>query len=632
MSRALPQLFQRLHIERLAGFFDGLRGGLSALDRREGSRVGLLSPGAMNETYFEHAYLARYLGFLLLEGADLTVRDDIAYVRTASGLRRIEVLWRRIDSHFADPLELGAHSLIGVPGLMRAVRAGNLTVANAIGTGVLEARALLAFLPVVAQRILGRSLALPHVATWWCGQPDALRTVLDAFDDLAIAPAFGRTLAGRADPGPVIGGTLGPREREALREGIGRRPIDFVGQEVVRLSTTPVWQSGRLVPRPFAIRAYVAWNGNRWQVMPGAFCRVSPGIDARALSMQRGDLSADVWVLADAPVQFETLLPPNDDRTVQRVPGALTSRAADNLFWLARYLERTEALVRLARALFSRSTELYLPVSAIRDELVRALAQVSDLGPGSEGLAPMQLLAALSSTETAPAGLHACMRGAIAAATQVRDRLAPDTLRTVLDLQALAIAPFSSDAAEGEVVERANEVLRLCAAFSGFAAENMGRTGAWRFFEMGRRIERAIRTCKLVERFAFSEAPAALDVLLELADSSISYRQRYSITATRLPVCDLVVLDAGNPRAVSFQCARLLEHLLALPGRVVGDVPSDAQIAAGRIEATLRTARASEIDIAFLHRCDRELHALGEALSNAYFLDRVSFAQPMESL
>ncbi len=633
LARAFPVISRRLNVERLAGFFDGFRSALAGLNRGGEARVGLLSPGIHNETYFEHAYLARYLGLLLVEGGDLTVRNDVAYVRTVNGLRRIDVLWRRLDSAFADPLELNARSHIGVPGLAGAVRAGNLIVANALGSGFPEARAMMSFVPAIARRLLGRDPLLPNIATWWCGQTQARDMVLESLDTMAIASAFRRDMPGRAEFGPVVAGELAASERARLAESIARRGVDYVGQELVRLSTMPVWHEGAIHPRPFILRAFVARTTSGWQVMPGGFCRVSQGSDPRAVSMQRGGRSADVWILADGPVSLKTLLPANDDTSVRRLPALLPSRAADNFFWLGRYLDRADMMLRVLRAFVVRAGEGDDGENPIQPELAAALV---DLGAISDEQAGFGAAAVAMSAfgAGAPVGsIPATVHGAFNAAARVRDRLSPDGWSALRDLDAQVGVPLPPATPEAEIVDRINAGLRLIAAFSGLAQENMTRHTAWRFLELGRRIERAIGSTQLVQRFSSRDAPSiALDVLLELLDSSITYRQRYSIAAARVPVVDLVTLDPNNPRSIAFQAERVVEHLHALPDYRPGDLPGEAERGAMRLAADLATARASRVDATTLRRIESGFLELAEALARTYFTDRALRARDTDLL
>jgi Circularly permuted ATP-grasp type 2/A predicted alpha-helical domain with a conserved ER motif. len=346
-----------MNVERLAPFFEAFRFGLTAMAQRSDPRICLLTPGPFNETYFEQAYLARYLGLLLVEGGDLTMRDGKVHVRAIAGLKRADVIWRRIDSDFADPLELNTGSRLGVPGLVEALRVGGVVVANALGSGVLETPAVMSFMPKLCLTLLGEDLRLPNIATWWCGQDQARRSVIANMDELAIAGAFGNPVHGFAYNQPRVGATLDVVEKSRLAAAMAERGVDFVGQEVVNLSTTPVWHNGRIVPRPVVLRVYAARTPEGWSIMPGGFCRISGRADARAVAMGEGVQSADVWVLADKPVAVVSLLPTDETVRIRRVMGTLPSRAADNLFWLGRYIERSEATLRLIRCLAGRIIE-----------------------------------------------------------------------------------------------------------------------------------------------------------------------------------------------------------------------------------------------------------------------------------
>src|SRR3954454_4364515 len=332
LSRAFTSLYKSMNVERVAPFFEAFRDSLRASADRDEPRIGLLTPGSFSETYFEHATLARYLGFMLVEGDDLAVSGDRIHIRTVAGLKRLDVLLRRVDSNFLDPLELDASSQLGVPGLIDVVRKAGVVVANMPGSGVLEARALLGFLSNLAPRLLGEELKMPHIATWWCGQKSAREEVLSRLDDFAIEGAYTRGVPGFPGNGPVLAGELSQAERERLRSAISDRGIDFVGQELVRLSTTPTWENGRITPRPFVLRVFAAATPNGWTILPGGFCRIADEPDARAVSMGDGARSADVWVVSDKQVSTATLLPAVDKVRIRRIAGVLPSRAADNLF------------------------------------------------------------------------------------------------------------------------------------------------------------------------------------------------------------------------------------------------------------------------------------------------------------
>jgi len=633
LSRAMPDIYRALRVERLAPFFQAFQAELSSLNRQDDSRVCVLTPGPLNETYFEHAYLARYLGFLLVEGEDLTIRDDGVFIRTVSGLKRAEVLLRRLDSDFADPLELSARSRIGVPGLMQAVRDGTVAVANSLGSGAVEARAMLSFMPALAPRLLGRDLAIPNLATWWLGDPRRRDEILERLDDVVIASAFADNLSAYAQGEPAPGGELVPGSRERLKEAISRRGLDFVAQEAVTLSTTPVWRDGKLQPRPYILRLLLARVGDSWQVMPGGFVRVADDIDARAVNLQRGGRTADAWVLSDKPVAELTLLPTPDGVAINRATGALPSRAAANLFWLGRYVERTEATLRLVRALVGRAIEND-PAALDVNKRICALLATWDAVP-DEILTVTPRLAALAAMQQRDLGgaLPRLAGAAHAAASVIRERFSPDGWRALTDLVELINTPLEKGGTHIALIERVNAVLRIIASFSGLAQENMSQIAGWRYLEIGRRIERALATCRFIRQFAFGADPAgALDVLLELADSQISYRLRYVMVAARAPVIDLVGLDPNNPRSIVFQLARIEAHLAALPGRGDEGRLSPSEQVATALTTRLRTADAGSIDENVLLDVEASLMKLSDVVASSYFTTHMRSDVPWDSL
>lgn len=622
MARALPDVSRALHLERLAGFFQALRTTLVRLDHTGEDRIGLLTPGPHNETYFEHALLARYLGLLLLSGEDLTVRGDSVHVRTVAGLKRIDVLLRRLDADFADPLELNASSRLGVPGLVHAVREGGIALANALGSGLVEAPALLAFLPRIASRLLGGPLALPHIATWWCGQEAERCQVMETLDDLVISPAFARTLPGLPGGGAVPGADLGPQERRRLASLMARRGADVIGQDVARLSTTPVWTGDRLTPRPFMLRVFLVRTDKGWSVMPGGFCRISSAPDARAVSMQRGDRSADVWVLTGGEPSAAALLPDPENVKVRRSSGVLPSRAADNLFWLGRYVERAEATLRLTRVLVSRLAEDGDPdASPLLSRLLGLLGAWGAMPRDLARATPARHAVAVLTRRDVAGALPQLVQAVRNSAAVIRDRFSPDAWRALVDLEACVNAPMPATPSEADVHERADAALRILAAFSGLASENMNRLTGWRFLQLGRRMERALGTLRVARAFGASDAPqGALDALLQVADGVITYRSRYVVMEARGPVLDLVLLDPENPRSVAFQVERMARNLRVLPGRDPDAPPPSWERRVARMQAELAAATADNFDAAWFDHMETSLMRLSDEVGSHYFL------------
>jgi uncharacterized circularly permuted ATP-grasp superfamily protein/uncharacterized alpha-E superfamily protein len=617
IARTLDELQSRLNIERHAPFFAAFREGVAAACRRAEPRIALLTPGRLNPSYAEQAHLARYLGFLLVEGADLAVLDDKLYVRTIAGLKRVDALWHRLDPRLLDPLALDSHSTIGVPGVIDAIAAGNVVIANAPGAGLLEAPAFAAFLPRLAEVLTGAPLALPNIATWWCGQDAERDYVIANLESLLIAPAFGSAPLGLPAGETVLGAALGPDERAALLDDMTRRPQDYVGQEIVRLSTMPAVAGDALAPRPFTLRVFAARDGEgRWTVLPGGFARIGEHPDPRAAVMGEGMWSADVCIHGPDPVAPVSLLPSDDTTQLRRNPGTLPSRVADNLFWLGRYLERGEALLGLLRVLLGHSisadTGAALPIDTVGR--LTGLIVASGAAPESKGVKRADLT---QLTRTALEGedgwysVRAINQQARLIGEVSRERLSADMIR-LLD------APFPQ---RGVLLDRAGSLQRRYSALNGLASEHMTRTDAWRFHDIGRRIERALSAIRFIRAFGGPDASADdLSTLLDLMDSQISYRQRYLIGMARIPVLDLVTLDPHNPRALAFQVAAISAHLNKLPVLSDDGLAEPQQAQAREIAALLVTASATRVSDAMLSDLETRLTKLSGAVARRYFL------------
>jgi uncharacterized circularly permuted ATP-grasp superfamily protein/uncharacterized alpha-E superfamily protein len=570
-SRILPEPFTGDRIHRLAGFFRTVRNTLAQLAPRPAgeARVVMLTPGPHNETYFEQTYLARYLGYTLVEGQDLTVRDDRVFLKTLSGLEPVDVILRRVDDDFCDPLELRNDSILGVPGLVEALRTGNVVVANALGSGLLQSPAFMSFLPGLCKHLLGEELKLPSVATWWCGQDSARKYVLEHLGQLVLKPAF-RTHFRAPDPEKP----LGVKEREALRRHIEFDPDLFVAQERVQLSSAPSWNGSGLVARPVSLRVYLVATGDAYQVMPGGLTRVVPDSGSHFNSMQHGGSSKDTWISSETPVEEVTLLHSSGENIdLRRTGNNLPSRLADNFFWLGRYSERADATCRLLQSALLRfnpehagsSTQLLAPLLATLDVQgqLPGISVKPELCQNAEAF-EAELLAALLDPSRS-GSLRSIVDNLHRLAVKVRDRTSNDLWRVISQLnERLASPPANCVMLAGEAVGVLNQTLLGIAAFHGLARENMTRAQGWRFLDMGVRIERAICLCTLLASKLHSPEAAdasMLEIVLEVDDSSITYRSRYSLLPHISAVYDLVLLDDKNPRSVLFQLNQMLKHV-----------------------------------------------------------------------
>jgi uncharacterized circularly permuted ATP-grasp superfamily protein/uncharacterized alpha-E superfamily protein len=580
LARMLPEAFRECRVQRLALFFRTFRDTLRAIAprNRDNPRIVLLTPGPYNETYFEHAYLARYLGYTLAEGGDLTVRDNRVYLKLLGGLQPVDVVFRRLGDDFCDPLELRGDSFLGVPGLVQAVRAGNVSVANALGSGLVETPALMAYLPALCRHLLGEDLRLESVPVWWCGDPSALEFVLANLHRLVVKPTFAP-----ARPEPTFGEKLSREQRKTLADRIRAKPRDFVAQEQIPLSTAPVLVGGKLQPRHLVTRAYLCAADDGFMVMPGGLSRVTASPETLVVSMQKGGGSKDTWVLADGAVSEFSLLP-TAVRPVElsRGGGDLPSRAADNLYWLGRYVERAEGLVRLMRGILVRLTEK----SGLADApelpaLLRALTVQTKEHPGFVGTGgeskradPEPELLSLIFDAKRPGGLAATLNALYRVAGTARDRISHDMWRVLGGLELRAAAHDWRGATAGgrrtlsDVLDLLNGTVVTLAAFGGLATDSMTRGQGWRFLDMGRRLERAMHTHGLLygtlTAGGANEGPL-LEALLDVADSSMTYRRRYLSSLQTAPVLDLLLADETNPRSLAFQLVALSDGVDNLP-------------------------------------------------------------------
>ncbi len=604
-TRVFSEIYGQSNVHRLAGFFRAFRDALNGLQAdasvRAGAKVGILTPGPMTDTYYEHAYIARYLGLTLLEGGDLTVEDGALKVRTVSGPAPIDVLWRRLDAAWADPLELDDTSRIGTPGLLSALRAGTVTLVNALGVGVLESQAMLAFLPGIAEVLNGRPLKLPNIATWWCGQKAELNHVRAHAAGMLIGPAMATRLPFETNDTHALAGQLRGCDQSLDDWLVANGPV-LVGQELVTLSTTPVWQDGALVPRPMTIRVFLARTPQGWQVMPGGFARIGTSADTTAIAMQQGSTVADVWIVADTPVRDETMLAAPTQAFARAEPGALPSRAADNLYWLGRYIERTEGLLRLTRAYNARRNEA--GNDALRGLIAKEL--------GRYGLDPAEPL---------PHGLIRSLGYAVNAASRIRDRFSVDGWAALADLEK-SIARMAQTVTAGDDAALAMGILlRKVAGFSGLVHENMYRATGWRFLTIGRSLERAAAMAGLLATLTDPKAPGgSLDLAIEIGDSIMTHRQRYAVLASRETVTDLLALDVQNPRAILFHLTEIRDQADLLTEFTRKGQLTEFARRVVAVQTSIALHSPETLSPAALRRLKADILALSDVLSDAYML------------
>src|SRR5664279_5254887 len=596
VSQVFAAPFRQYNTMRLASFFRTLRDTLTALAPkvREQPRIVLQSSGAFSPTYFEQAFLAQYLGYPLVEGGDLTVRERRVFLKTLGGLSPVDVVFRQTEDDYCDPLELRPDSQLGVPGLVEAIRAGHMTVSSGLGSGLAQSPALLPYLSAIARDFFGETLSLDDAPSFWCGDSRSLAHVLATIETMVFRPVW----PGAGPPLP-LGDSLSPDGREAFVAKLRSQPELFVAQERVNVDCEPVLADERLAPSRWVLRSYAVRSADDYEVMPGGLALAAETSAEANVAIVRGALAKDVWVGSDEPVRHFSLLPPASHSVELSRGGAdLPSRSADNLFWLGRYAERAESTARLARYLIGRlADEGDVPTSSL-PTLLAVLAETTELpfhsdwhaqaltgktsegfqaflpagstGPSPTSLSRLDWLAHALCAADAPGTLRNTLRAAFRSAGAVRDRLSADTFRVLGTLgdeadrtEQLLRSPTTNDL--GVFLDR---IVTGLSALSGLAMESMTRGHGWRFLDMGRRLERAMQLLSLL-RAAFAAGAESestlLDALLVVADSSITYRRRYLAGLHPAAVVDLLLVDAGNPRAVIFQIAALRDHLVCLP-------------------------------------------------------------------
>jgi uncharacterized circularly permuted ATP-grasp superfamily protein/uncharacterized alpha-E superfamily protein len=609
-SRLFPEAYRGLNIQHLAKGYRRLVDTLTKLAtpcaKGGAPRLALLTPGPYNETYFEHAYLARYLGLPLVEGGDLIVRDEALYLKTVQGLEPIHGLLRRVDDDYCDPLELRSDSTLGVPGLMQVVRAGNVALANALGTGFLESPAVHGFLPALSRHLMGEELALPSLHTWWCGEQAAWKLVRPELDEQVIRPSY--PYAGTPGFGSprlrqsfdaVIGQTLTPAALKSWRDRIDHDPSAFTVQTFVPYAQAPVWSGDKLNMRGASLRVYALADGEGgWEVLPGGMTRIATR-DAGPVSMQLGGSSLDTWVMTEGPVDTFSMLPsavPLDELVARQRP--IASRTGENLFWMGRYTERTELQLRLVQSLISLQTIDDEPVDPVLEAL-SVLSRQNGLVPvGTPSMkksprvferAAMEALVDVSAKQGAYS--LAYNLGALDRSSQVlRDRFSPEHARLLralgVDFQARLLQAIPPETEEGadlpaslrqpgpKGLALAHEALEHLAvqlsAVTGGQTDRMTRDPGWRLLTVGRLIERLVGYAGFLKAFLHEDAlnhAQGFDQVLALFDSTITFRARFQRRLERPALLALLVMDETNPRALACVLRRLRTELDKLPER-----------------------------------------------------------------
>lgn len=586
IAAQFPRAFQTLRVQRLAGTYRALMDSMKTMSPAGAdAHLVLLTPGPYNETYFEHAYLARYLGLSLVQGSDLVVRDAHLFLKTLKGLVPVHGVLKRVDDQYLDPLELRADSTLGVPGLLQAIRAGNVLVANAPGSAFLESPALLGFLPALAQRLLGQELVLPALPTWWCGERSAMEQVLPCLGEYAIKSTYPGS-PGHDSFDAVLGARLDARERDEWAGRILRQAEEYTVQAYAPLSQLPSWraadtlQAGTLQARSVMLRVLVVSDGAQgWRVLPGGLARLASA-GQEITSMQRGGSSADVWALTDGELDHGALLAPHlSPQTLMQRQRLVTSRAAENLYWLGRYTERAENAIRLARLTLEslqgeeRGCE---PLLVWLSQMAQANTLVLQGVPGA-AQAPRVFERSLIDSlagHNATTSVGYYLRALKLAGSSVRDRLSQEHWRIINRCEEAFFEACTEQRRRADFsVQQALQNLRNTsdhmAAITGAQTDRMTRDDGWRLLSIGRHIERlSFLSSTLLSSLQTRclDTDGGFDALVELFDSAISFHAQFQQSHDMAALVSLLILDRDNPRSIAWVAHTLRGRLAKLAG------------------------------------------------------------------
>lgn len=599
LSRVFPELLRSAGVHPVDQFFRDMRAGLATVGqgRNADGQTVLLTPGRRNEAHFEHAFLARQLGCALAEADDLTVRGGSVFLKTLEGLQPVDVIVRRTDTAWCDPLELRGDSSLGVPGLTAAVRQGRVSIVNTLGSGVVESPGMMPFLPGLCQRLLGQELKMPSVATWWCGQASEREQVLAQLDRMVVKPAF------PSETGePAFGRAITPAARAAIADRIRVRPDRHIGQEHIGLSTAPTWSSHGLEPRSVMLRIMLCRNGSGgWSVLPGGMVRVAPDRRGRVVSMQQGGGAKDVWVLGH--VRAPDALAASDRRPampeIRRAGGNLPSRTADSLFWLGRHHQRAEAQALRLRGAIACIDERLLAVATTDETAVLQDLLANHLprkGAARDARGMLQQASYAAFQPGSGISLHDNIQQLHRNADSVRERLSQDSW---LAVDRVKTALHAAERVAGRpgmrqdlLLPRLDDIIYALRALGGALNDTMNRGYGWRFHDLGSSLERAQQTVELFAATMLRQGgddALVLNALLDISDCAVTYRGRYLAEPELVPVLDLLVADLENPRSLAHQLQRLQEHVEVL-SRLRGPLLGEDQRLAIAAFSAVRTA------------------------------------------
>lgn len=558
MSRVFSELYHKTQIRRLAPFFQTFHRALMqrASLRKEDPGIVLFSPGPDSHIYYEHALLSRYLGYPLVEGQDLTVRNGKVFLKKLAGLEPVEAIFRHIPDLSSDPFALRRETASGVAGLIQVCREQNIDIVNPIGSGFADTPVLKTFLPLLCQNLMGNDLMLENHPAWWCGDRDGLDHAITHLDQMTVSSAMDQSV---------------PMDQVAdLMNQVRTHPSQYMVSDPIAPSLAPAWNNQEVSQCHSVLRVFACATESGFSVMPGGLAITAGDIGTLNRNNPEQQQSKDIWVLSERPVEPFTLMDGFHTVAEFKRSGDLPSRSADNLLWLGRYLERAEGLIRLLRLVYRRLAgedrpedipELQFLLTILQEKIIIPKTPEADIGLPLYLELSQHLKDALYQ-KNRPESVVSILKRVQETARNVRDRLSVDSSRVINRLEGFA------DNQSSDPIEILDKTLYSLSAFSGLAMESMTRGLGWRFMDMGRRVERALNQAVLIRiglPNVCRDSRNTLQSLLDVSDSLMTYRARYKSTFQLAPVVDLLLADESNPKSLAFQFNQLADHVENLP-------------------------------------------------------------------
>jgi uncharacterized circularly permuted ATP-grasp superfamily protein/uncharacterized alpha-E superfamily protein len=644
MTRVIPELFNGLKVRHLSPYFSALRNGLNEIapQKNLNPRIVILTPGSKNETYFEHSYLSSYLGFTLVQGNDLIVKDNFVWLKTMGGLERVDVILRRVDDIYCDPLELRSDSQLGIPGLLQCVRSGNVSIANPLGSSILENPGLMPFLQLISRYFLSEDLILPTIASWWCGQPKELQYVLENIKTLVIKKIY-RNPTGSSS---IDGASLSSNQLDECRRQIKANPALFVGQEKVEISLSPSLIEERIIPQRVLFRSFLVSNQDNYVAMAGGLVRSSANAGNFNISSQTGGFSKDAWVISPEPGRVVTVLNEIPEGVAETYNDMLPSHAAENLFWVGRYTERLLGNARFLRTVMQFLAEGNKLITENNRQternLLEAFTRYSYTLPGFIGekaeelfTDPWKELKDILFNEKRPGGMKFNFLQFYKAIHEVRDHWSTDTWRVVRGMEEQLQNGISlTHHGHLQMIHTLDDLITSTVAFIGLNRESISREQGWVMLDLGRKIEQSLLVITMLRTTMVKKYNDQVEYNLQQSvlmsnEGLVNYRYKYRRPLQNLLVLDLLLFDPNNPRSLTYQVVRLKSYLRNLPKNNGSQSTSEYERLILEADALLKLANKNELSNSdgdeyknleiFLSELYATLSSIPGLISKAYF-------------